>query len=197
MPGAESGTRGPWTTSFLISRFRSRVLQEIPVATKQVNRSPKGKGKARGKPAVEGILSFFGPNAKIPPTPKSPSIVRPKITPATMVAGKDSGKRTLTEVQDQDMAARKKKRMASPMKPTKPSHIASKFFGPSGMKRDDQRVTLFQDDSETPVVGSSRVHEKENEYIVIDDTEEEGEDDSLIAQGHSDVDLTLKRWSRR
>ncbi|ESK88357.1 exodeoxyribonuclease 1 [Moniliophthora roreri MCA 2997] len=173
---------------------RSRILQELPVATKQANRSPKGKGKARGQPAVEGILSFFGPNAKIPPTPKSPSIIRPKITPGTMVAGKDSGKRTLTEVQDRDMAARKKKRMTSPTKPTKLSHTASRFFGTSGMtgmKRDGQRATLFQHDSETPVAGSSRLNEKENEHIVIDDSEE-GEGGSLIAQGHSDIDFDVE-----
>jgi hypothetical protein len=38
----------------------SRVLQEVPIATKQLNRSQNGKGKARDRPNSEGILSFFG-----------------------------------------------------------------------------------------------------------------------------------------
>lgn len=112
----------------------------IPLKNVVLNSShqTKGKGKATpGKSASEGILQFFGKYSSkwscdsvlisiiLAPKPSSTSQpIRNSIT-----TGKGSGKRTLAEVMDEDIAAKKKKREAS-LSPKKPKAFKeSRFFG--------------------------------------------------------------------
>ncbi|KAK1225102.1 hypothetical protein PQX77_011971 [Marasmius sp. AFHP31] len=151
---------------------RTRVLHDITVADKSANRSAKSKGKM--KETSEGILSFFGPNPKIPQIPKSPSTKSKAATEgkSKMVVGKQSGKRTLADIHDQDLQARKKKRTT----PTKPTYGRSKFFVPSGDR-------ALAKDTLTHAPGPSRLSQKENEHIAIDEESIGAEDtDSLVAQ---------------
>ncbi|KAL0575211.1 hypothetical protein V5O48_006750 [Marasmius crinis-equi] len=164
---------------------RTRVLQDLPLPGKPINRSLKGKGKTRDTVASEGILSFFGPNPKIPQMPKSPT--KTKVVTGSkskMVVGKQSGKRTLADIHDQDSQSKKQKRTTS----TKPAFTRSKFFGSS---EDHTQVT---GSTFTPTPGSPCLADKENEYITIDDIDEEeafeeAEDgDSMVGQGRGSSD---------
>lgn len=108
---------------------------------------------------------YRGPNATIPPRTKSP--VKPKAS-----TGKASGKRTLAEVMEHDIANKKKRHdnfVASSQ---------SRFFGEPFHPK-------------SPVAGPSRipapeVHEKEN--IVVYELSDE-DLDSMLAQGHVDSDV--------
>ncbi|KAF9269670.1 hypothetical protein L218DRAFT_850475, partial [Marasmius fiardii PR-910] len=154
---------------------RTRILRELPLSKSSVNRSQKGKGKIRDSAASEGILSFFGPNPKIPQMPKSPSIKAQGVTHGKikMVVGRESGKRTLPDIHDQDLNAKKRKTSAK-------TDIRSRFFSGHAQR------TVFGNDSVTPTA-SSYLMEKENECIVIDDCEieEAAGESSIIAQHYS------------
>ncbi|KAJ7599055.1 PIN domain-like protein, partial [Mycena floridula] len=145
----------------------SRVLREVPVASKTPN---KGKGKVTDKsPAKDGgILNFFGPNPKIPPRSKDPNAkpLKFKIT-----AGKSSGKRTLADVMVQDMTAKKKKKQENT------ASLQSRFFGTPILSRAAKELK--------PIAGPSRLsplalEDKEN---AEEGVEEEVDMDSLLAQG--------------
>ncbi|KAG7095376.1 hypothetical protein E1B28_006133 [Marasmius oreades] len=155
---------------------RTRVLREIPFCKLSVNRPHKGKGKMRDPAASEGILDFFGPNPKILQIPKPPSTKAKGATGVkNMIIGKESGKRTLPDIHDEDMNAKKRKTSAK-------TDIRSKFFS-SAVRT---RKTVVRKDENTLVAGSCLI-EKENEYIVIDEheTDAPAEDDSIIAQHYS------------
>ncbi|KAH7886997.1 exodeoxyribonuclease 1 [Phlebopus sp. FC_14] len=109
--------------------FVPRVLKGLPLHSNDVNRpcTDKGKGKVKANP--EGnILSFFSPN------PRS-TLSRRNSAPSrgTAVAGKSSGKRTLVDVLDEDLAA---KRMKTEGNCTPGTREASRlFFTPGATQR--------------------------------------------------------------
>ncbi|KAG5654438.1 hypothetical protein H0H81_002627 [Sphagnurus paluster] len=138
-----------------------------PLAFKELNRRDKGKSKG---PPKEGILSFFGANPKIPSRQGRghPSPISVKKTVTGISSGKASGKRTLAEVMDHDIAIKKRKQK-------------SKFF-------ESVPATWHAPDT---VAGPSRSREnKENVFIVLDDDEVEPDSTlSIQAQGNLEMDL--------
>ncbi|KZT01218.1 uncharacterized protein LAESUDRAFT_731432 [Laetiporus sulphureus 93-53] len=96
--------------------FAPRALRPLPMNQSTQHRAGKDRGKARrkvpGKPDA-GILSFFPPKVKVdaPSRALSQTATRegqPSVKLNT-TAGRSSGKRTLAEVMDRDMAAKRKK----------------------------------------------------------------------------------------
>lgn len=143
------------------------------------NQSEKGKGKSLNEPRSDGILMFFGPNANIPRTEKSPSKIPIIVKKNKMIVGRASGKRTLAHVMDEDMVAKRKKQTHD--------ERLSNFFTPPTAKSQSRHKT-----SQTPAAGSSRLRdEKENVKIVTDLTANEDDFGSLIAQGEVDLQMTL------
>ncbi|KAJ4490138.1 exodeoxyribonuclease 1 [Lentinula aciculospora] len=154
----------------------SRVLRDLDNGySLSAGGAPKGKGK-ESKPRTGGILSFFGPNPAIPQRVKSPQLK------LTMTVGKASGKRTLAEVMDQDVAAKKRKLPSSaPTSPVK----SSKFFATSvgsGIKKASLGAAM-----ESRASRSYSRAEKEN--VASEEIEPAYDGDSLIAQGHVDSDI--------
>ncbi|KAF7326015.1 Exodeoxyribonuclease 1 [Mycena kentingensis (nom. inval.)] len=144
-------------------RFVPRALNPIPfVANAAPNR---GKGKA---PANGGIRKFFAPQSA---TPKPKSNV--------MVVGKASGKRSLSDEMDRDIAAKRKKVEAKPAQ--------SRFFATSGS--DERKSKLGADDA--PVAGPSRLMDKEN--VPLDDEEDlEDEEEDIVDEGEGDLQADLE-----
>lgn len=102
-------------------------------------------------------------------------------------AGKASGKRTLVEIADQDVALRKKPRKSTP------AISQSKFFQEEFAPR---RHTL----DPSAIAGPSRLLQEEKENLIPDDWEQEEDIDEedhsdlsvrALKQGHSEVDLDL------
>ncbi|KAJ8082843.1 hypothetical protein PM082_008700 [Marasmius tenuissimus] len=125
---------------------------------------------------IEGLTYRVppGPNPKIPQIPKSPSTKSKGVNggKSKMVVGRQSGKRTLADIHDQDVQARKKKKTT----PTKTTYARSRFFVPSGDR-------ILVKDTLTHAPGPSRLSQKENEYIASDEESIGAEDmDSLVAQ---------------
>ncbi|KAI0947714.1 hypothetical protein AcW1_009409 [Taiwanofungus camphoratus] len=118
------------------STYVPRVLRTIPMHSKSLNCSGKNKGlvkrKASEKPTTD-ILSFFTPKSKTGNAPEGHSDnftvkVSQDPTKSSMTAGKSSGKRTLAEVMDHDIAAKRKKRERASHE-ARPSKLTpSKFF---------------------------------------------------------------------
>ncbi|KAK0203659.1 hypothetical protein DFS33DRAFT_1236699, partial [Desarmillaria ectypa] len=120
-----------------------------------------------------------GPNANIPRTEKSPSKIPIVVKKNKMIVGKASGKRTLTDVMDEDMVAKRKKR-------THDKRL-SKFFTPPTAKPQHRNKT-----SQTSVAGPSRLRdEKENVRITTDAEINEDNFGSLIAQEETHLQMTL------
>lgn len=148
------------------STFVPRVPLNLNVLKNCRQDHGKGKGKAAGKSASEGILHFFGkyiviislrqsftfsvaPKQKA--TPKSSS--QPVQT--AMVVGNASGKRTLADAMDQDLAAKKKQREQS-LTAKKPNGLTeSRFFG----AKPSIGTPNHEEDSVAPIAGPSRVHD--------------------------------------
>ncbi|KAG6917114.1 hypothetical protein DXG01_003780 [Tephrocybe rancida] len=135
------------------------------------------KGKGTSTPAREGILSFFGPNAKIPPRPREDRAPLSPIRIKTKTAaGKDSGKRTLAEVMDHDI--------------TKQRRQKSKFFdAPTPVS---PKLKLEHPNA---ITGPSREQEnKENIYHIISEDDEEaeiGSNVSIEVWGHVDEEMEI------
>ncbi|KAF6764089.1 exodeoxyribonuclease 1 [Ephemerocybe angulata] len=141
----------------------------------------KGKGKEVDLPkpkAKGGLHNFFGPNPTIPP--------RTKVAPAPLQSqsnrsvGKASGKRTLVEIADQDIAARKKHK---PRQSTPAMLPTSKFFAPQqesgGRQRSVSAPRRHTLDPST-LAGPSRLsQDQEKENLVPDDWEDEVGDDDV------------------
>ncbi|KAK0458820.1 uncharacterized protein EV420DRAFT_1270036, partial [Desarmillaria tabescens] len=145
--------------------MKTKELSFIPC-----NGSDKGKGKALNEPKHDGILMFFGPNANIPRTEKSPSKIPIVVKKNKMIVGRASGKRTLADVMDEDMVAKRKKRTHD--------ERLSKFFTPPTAKSQRNKT------SQTSVAGPSRLRdEKENVKITTDAEADEYDFGSVIAQG--------------
>ena len=156
----------------------------IPLKNAVLGSSHQVKGKGKGTPgqsASEGILQFFGRYPSkwccdlvltyIPLAPKPKGLQNPKPSSAfhpirNPTTGKGSGKRTLAEVMDQDIAAKKKKREAS-LSPKKPKGSKeSRFFG-----GETPNSTLRRCETVAMSVAGSGLHviDKENTPLLGDD----------------------------
>ncbi|KAF5389542.1 hypothetical protein D9757_004079 [Collybiopsis confluens] len=157
-----------------------RILRELPNGL-----SPKNKGKSKGKkPATGGILNFFGAYNFIL-RPKSPlpqkNILQQKL-PVT--AGKASGKRTLAEVLDQDLVAKRKRKKPSSV-PTTPNET-SKFFVTSIASNVrpasiDFRIGPSSSRTGKENIGCRQAGEEVEESV--------GDADSVVAQGRVDSEM--------
>lgn len=114
-----------------------------------------------------------GPNPTIPPRPRSPPL-------KLMTVGKASGKRTLAEVMDQDIAVKKKKKRSPSSAPTSPKVTSSKFFG-APVRRASSSAKLGHQAG----VSSPRT-EKEN-IIDVEGLPDDG--DSLVTRGRVDSEI--------
>ncbi|KAF8068926.1 hypothetical protein FPV67DRAFT_1490320 [Lyophyllum atratum] len=155
--------------------FLPRV-KPLPLVTVKVNRRDKGKGKATATPVKEGILSFFGPNPKIPPRQGRRSLSPIRTNTKKAVTGRASGKRTLVEANELDIALRKRQQK-------------SKFFesAPPG------RPAAVRAETPNAVPGPSRVREnKENVCIVIDDEDDVEPCSNLSMEAQGNVDLQME-----
>ncbi|OAX41627.1 hypothetical protein K503DRAFT_471537 [Rhizopogon vinicolor AM-OR11-026] len=115
--------------------FVPRMVKPLPFQANVVNlpSSVKGKGKAKAEPESGGLLNFFAPKQKA-------TLTRSNSAPTkrTAVPGKGSGKRTLVDVLDEDLAAKRVKinQASSSTNVTLPIH--SRFFSsPSNSKKED------------------------------------------------------------
>ncbi|KAJ3868928.1 exodeoxyribonuclease 1 [Lentinula novae-zelandiae] len=130
------------------------------------------KDKEKNKPRSGGILNFFGPNPTIPPRLKSPS------SKPIMTVGKASGKRTLAEVMDQDVATKKRKFPSSA--PTSPV-TSSKFFTQFGVRRTSSATVQSR---------AGRSYSRaEKENMSNEEMEPALDGDSLIAQPCVDSEI--------
>ncbi|KAJ8462326.1 hypothetical protein ONZ45_g17974 [Pleurotus djamor] len=170
-----------------------RVLKRI-----DLNRDRKGKAKAKQpetpiikkpppSPKSGGLFDFFGPKAIIPPSAKSKPASTTK-SPKKMVVGKASGKRTLVEVMEQDLAAKRARRESLQSTRTDETFSLSKFFAPQGS-------------SSRSAGGPSRIkleqEEKENVYIMVEDSSDVEEvtsacNISTVAKGFVDEDTFME-----
>ncbi|THH32635.1 hypothetical protein EUX98_g1564 [Antrodiella citrinella] len=161
--------------------FIPRTLKPIPMNILSVARTPaKGKGKARmhlpEKAQSTSILNFFNAKPSIELKPKSasqPSFVHSTPAPVRVVAGRSSGKRTLAEVMDQEVAAKKKKRSDIDDKPMVSTSISSKFFRDTSSSDPKCKQPAMVLGEGASIAGSSRLPslewEKENIAAVGDD----------------------------
>ncbi|KAF4586686.1 Rad2 nuclease [Pleurotus pulmonarius] len=161
----------------------------IPRVLKQIDINRKAKGKAKrvetptSKPKTPsksgGILNFFGSNAIIPPSTKAtkmPSLRPTQPSPKKMIVGRQSGKRTLVEIMDQDLSVKRARR-----EPVRKSKMT--------FNTDDLSLSKFF----APQAGPSR--NKENVCIVIEDSDCEELDSkcdlSAVAKGHVDAEMYM------
>ncbi|KAL0959617.1 hypothetical protein HGRIS_011320 [Hohenbuehelia grisea] len=172
-----------------------RSLKSVPLHTNDTNRPEKGKGKSKQDqtPKAGGILDFFGPKAIIPVTAKpSSSSSRPINANNAIKAGNASGKRTLVEVMDQDIASKKAKREEK----ARAKMGISKFFTSTASPSSAQRHGPTRSIS-MPEAGPSRLRDnKENEVIFIsDDSDHELGSDfnfSTVAYGEPDEEMLME-----
>ncbi|KAL6299226.1 hypothetical protein BKA93DRAFT_611929 [Sparassis latifolia] len=156
-----------------------RALKAIPMNVKNIGQSDKDRAKERRKesekPPLGGLLHFFTPKSKAATTPKSCSRMNgaqaeKSSAKVVITAGRSSGKRTLAEVMEQDMAVKRKKQEEYSNPASRP--ISSKFFcratpSPQSKNKNASHKKLF------PEAGPSRlvydVEDKENEPVLDDD----------------------------
>ncbi|CCL98226.1 uncharacterized protein FIBRA_00220 [Fibroporia radiculosa] len=146
--------------------FVPRVLKPIPKNMPILSRSEKDI--VPEKPTI-GILSFFTPKSKIAPAPQSGLRAVPVAGKHTAAAGRASGKRTLTEVMDQDMAAKRKRREETHREVRSIGLTSSKFFcaASSSPPRDSQGSRMHS--SATPPDFTPTEANKENIPSVVED----------------------------
>ncbi|THV01958.1 hypothetical protein K435DRAFT_853231 [Dendrothele bispora CBS 962.96] len=137
---------------------------------------------------MNSLRGQTGPNPVIPPRPRSlSSSSRRPITVKTMVVGKASGKRTLAEAMDQDLAVKKKRQREHHT--TTPYPAFSRFFS-KPVPASGSDTSLFK--SKNQDVGPSRLGtDKENECIVIQDDTDEEDLASHVANGCHDSKMDL------
>ncbi|KAI0690073.1 hypothetical protein C8T65DRAFT_102196 [Cerioporus squamosus] len=202
--------------------FVPRALKTIPMNSLSaamrtpVARPDKGKGKAKEppseKPSNGGLLKFFSPRVQgreAPATTEGPSAAGPGRpasagTPSasTMVVGKKSGKRTLAEVMEDDMAAKRATqeaaRASAAATATPRMSTTSKFFhgtqrsvsDPRGGRGWGRAVALAAASSpmSQPVAGSSGLSRCEKENVVPCQEDVRAE---AAAGAGEDVDVVL------
>ncbi|RXW15314.1 hypothetical protein EST38_g10540 [Candolleomyces aberdarensis] len=189
--------------------FRPQPINQIPMTTVDVSKKGKGKEVAGKSRPSGGLHDFFGvysscslesllihgigPNAVIPPRTKATSLTT-KQQPQT-TAGKASGKRTLVEIADQDIAARKKHK---PRHSTPAMLSQSRFFmTPGSPERARSASAPRRHSADFPFPGPSRLFEADKENFLPAGGWEDEEDASELSfcaqkQDDSDVDLDLE-----
>ncbi|TDL16707.1 hypothetical protein BD410DRAFT_614988 [Rickenella mellea] len=146
--------------------FVPKSVRSLPLRAQDPNTPVNGKAKGKEKATSSGgLLNFFTPLPKATTSPKRPA------THPTSV-GRASGKRTLVDVMDEDMAV-KKKRLEELQRKRAVALSSSRFFG--GGNADG-----------SPIAGSSRLspvrkHSKEN-TPVLEEVEHPPEAEDLVAQ---------------
>ncbi|KAH8119685.1 PIN domain-like protein [Phellopilus nigrolimitatus] len=85
--------------------FTPKAIKPLPLQSRDTNstKTPKGKQLAKGV----GLLSFFSATTKTPPTQQKPCPTKRRSN--GIVTGDASGKRTLMDVMEQDVATKRKK----------------------------------------------------------------------------------------
>ena len=133
---------------------------------------------------------YIGPNPIIPRAKQNtqPVVIKQGLS------GKASGKKRLAEVMDHDISQKKKHRKSS----SPPMLNQSKFFHTPSESMEAWGIQRRHSDGVIAVTGSSKLEEKENLYIVVDDEAAEtsesdldGSDISLKAQYDHDTDMDL------
>ncbi|KAI5121955.1 hypothetical protein M0805_002026 [Coniferiporia weirii] len=104
--------------------FVPKLTKALPLQSRNTNisKTPEGKGIV---PKNGGLFNFFTK------TPLKASLAKPtstKKTPARAVSGNASGKRTLIDVMEHDMAIKRKKFEAEAVKGREIAQSASRFF---------------------------------------------------------------------
>lgn len=153
--------------------FVPRTVKPLPFQANNVNRpsSVKGKGKAKAEPESGGLLTFFAPQPKATLTRSNSAPTR-----RTAVPGKGSGKRTLVDILDEDLAAKRIKINQASSSTDHSLLTHSRFFPFPSMSQ--QQVELPEDD----LMPSSRIphplSDKENlpdhadNVIVVEELDE-------------------------
>ncbi|KAG6856585.1 hypothetical protein H0H87_002791 [Tephrocybe sp. NHM501043] len=146
-----------------------------PLSTikKEGRRPDKGKGKATQTPAKEGILSFFGSKATIPPRQSEGRAPLSPIRVKKTAVGKESGKRTLAEVMEHDIAEKRRQK--------------SKFFdAPTPVS-----MNFPKSEHQNPVAGPSRERgNKENVHHIISE-DEDCDNVSIVTRGNVDEEMEM------
>lgn len=128
-------------------------------------------------PIVDSISADTKPNIELKPKSASqPAVVHS--TPARVVAGRASGKRTLAEVMDQEVAAKKKRRDSLDDKSKASMAVSSKFFrntSSSDPKSKHQPAMVLEAQEAAPIAGSSRLPSLEGEKENIASVDEDDE----------------------
>ncbi|KAG1823376.1 uncharacterized protein BJ212DRAFT_676171 [Suillus subaureus] len=153
--------------------FVPRTVKPLPFQANNVNRpsSVKGKGKAKAEPESSGLLTFFAPKPKA-------TLTRSNSAPTkkTAMSGKGSGKRTLVDILDEDLAAKRIK-LNQASSSTNLSLLTHSRFFPSPLTS-KQRVERAADDLMPNSRISYPLSEKENlpdhadNVIVVEELDE-------------------------
>ncbi|KAH9478566.1 Exodeoxyribonuclease 1 [Psilocybe cubensis] len=169
--------------------FLPRALKPIHMETNTPSMTSKGKSKARQSLPTPvksggGILDFFGRNPIIPAAPPKKKPVAIPMKHQTVSVGKASGKRTLSEVMDQDLAHKKRHRHSySPIKSAQ-----SRFFSANDETKFGS-VRRRHSDGLPPVAGPSRTHANKENFHVATDAEDQKLEDSESDMNVSDLSL--------
>ncbi|KAJ7118673.1 exodeoxyribonuclease 1 [Mycena crocata] len=159
-----------------------RVLKQLPFLANGVSRPRKDKGKGKSS-----ILHFFGRclschrstclaqvhSGAAPAKTRGTKTASPKATKVKMIVGKSSGKRSLAEEMERDIAAKRKRQDAAPTS-------TSRFFAaaPADKRASTSRVAIDNPSA------SRRIESKEN--VPTGDLDE---DDDLDLGTDIDADL--------
>ncbi|KAJ2925261.1 hypothetical protein H1R20_g11856, partial [Candolleomyces eurysporus] len=172
--------------------YRPQPINQIPMTTVDVSKKGKGKEVAGRSRPSGGLHDFFGPNPVIPRTKATLLTTRQQ---SQSTAGKASGKRTLVEIADQDIAARKKHK---PRHSTPAMLAQSRFFmTPGSPERARSASVSRRHSADFPLPGPSRLFHADKENILPGGGWEDEEDASELSfcaqkQDDSDVDLDLE-----
>ncbi|TFY56272.1 hypothetical protein EVJ58_g7740 [Rhodofomes roseus] len=181
--------------------FVPRALKTIPLNVKDA-RMPGG-GKATGSrqnvgKGTVGILSFFKPRAEGSSGQQTATSHAPG---HSITAGRASGKRTLAEVMDHDIAVKRKKQEGAQREGPSREVRNSKFFDvrQSSFGGEDEDA-IASEEPDYPVAGPSRItldagKDKEN-VPCADDDEVFMEDAGAVEQedGYISPSPSMRRW---
>nr|GAT59266.1 exodeoxyribonuclease 1 [Mycena chlorophos] len=155
--------------------FVPRVLKPLPFVVNGVGRKANDKGKGKAT-----ILSFFAP-AKPGAPSRAPVVPIINSVPGGMVVGKASGKRSLAEEVDRDIAA-KRKRLDEESRGAQSRFFPSSRQGNAGSRP----LEVDGEEIEELVAGPSRLRGKEN--VPLDDEE----DEEVVLEVEEDLEADLQ-----